>query len=77
MASKAPKVDRFRRSARPAGFEPATRCLEATVAASRDVACRRPASHLAGPIVAAGRRASRGVCLCRLPDWLPGINCLR
>jgi hypothetical protein len=60
--------------ARPAGFEPATRCLEGTLKASRDVAQRCPGSHLAATIVAGHRRASRGVCLRWLPDWLPEIS---
>ena len=63
--------------ARPAGFEPATRCLEGTFEASRDVAWRRSTSHLAVRIVADCRGASRGVCLRWLPYWLPKFTCLR
>jgi hypothetical protein len=59
--------------ARPAGFEPATRCLEGTFEPSRDVAWRRSTSHLAVVIVADCRTASRGVCLHWLPYWLPKI----
>jgi hypothetical protein len=59
--------------ARPAGFEPATRCLEGNVGASRDIAWRRSASHLAATIVTGRRRASCSVCLRWLPDWLSGI----
>src|SRR5690349_18123045 len=57
--------------ARPAGFEPATRCLEVTVTASGDVACCRSTSCLAAGTIAGCRRASREVCLRWLPDWLP------
>ena len=59
--------------ARPAGFEPATRCLEGTAGASLDVAWRRPTSYLAAVSVAGRRRASRGVCLHWLTYWLPRI----
>ncbi len=57
----------------PAGFEPATRCLEGTFEPSRDVAWRRSTSHLAAIIVADCRRESRGVGLHWLPYWLPKI----
>jgi len=57
--------------ARPAGFEPATRCLEGTVPTSLDVARRRSTSHLPAVTVAGCRRASRDVCFRWLPCWLP------
>ena len=60
------------RMARPAGFEPATRCLEGTFGGSLDVACCHPTSYLAADTIAGRRRASCEVCLCWLPDWLPG-----
>ncbi len=44
------------RLARPAGFEPATRCLEGTVGPSRDVAWRRYTSHLPAVTVAGCRK---------------------
>ncbi len=61
------------RFARPAGFEPATRCLEGILGASRYVAWRRSTSHLTAIIVADCRRESRGVGLHWLPNWLPKI----
>jgi hypothetical protein len=64
-------VKHFRSSARPAGFEPATRCLEGTSEGSRDVAWRRSTSHLAAAFVAGCRRTLREVCLHWLPYWLP------
>jgi hypothetical protein len=62
--------------ARPAGFEPATRCLEGTVGASLDVAWRRSTSHLPADTVAGRRRASCEICLRWLPGWLPEIYLL-
>ena len=62
-----------RKNERPAGFEPATRCLEGTFEPSQDVAWRRSTSHLAAIIVAYCRRESRGVGLHWLPNWLPKI----
>ena len=59
--------------ARPAGFEPATRCLEDTFGLSRDVAWRRPIRRLAGRIIWVCRPMSLGVCRRWLPDWLPEI----
>jgi Phage integrase family len=56
--------------ARPAGFEPATRCLEGTFEPSRDVVRRRLTSLLTAVTVARCRRMSRGVCLHWLPYWL-------
>jgi len=63
--------------ARPAGFEPATRCLEDTFERSRDVAWRRPTSRLTAVTVARCRRASRGVCLHWLPYCSPKSSYLR
>src|SRR5260370_19616656 len=69
----------FRRSvnssdlARPAGSEPATRCLEGTAGGLRDVAWRRSTSHLAALIAADHRRTSPGICLHWLTYWLPKI----
>ena len=57
--------------ARPAGFEPATRCLEGTVEGSREVAWRRPTRRLAADTIAGNRVASLGVCRWWLPAWLP------
>jgi hypothetical protein len=69
-ASKAPRLAQSQLSlARPAGFELATRCLEGTVGASRDVAWRRSTSHLPAVSVADRRRMPREICL----RWLPGI----
>src|SRR5437763_852080 len=45
--------------ARPAGFEPATRCLEGIPGAPRDVAWRRFTSHLPALIVADRREQVR------------------
>jgi hypothetical protein len=59
--------------ARPAGFEPATRCLEDIFESSRDVAWRRPIRRLAGQIIRTCRPALLDVGLRWLPDWLPGI----
>ena len=50
---------------RPAGFEPATRCLEGTCDASRHVAWHRSAGHLAGRIVWA-------IALCRSVSAIDG-----
>jgi hypothetical protein len=62
-----PRSDAIKPGA-PAGFEPATRCLEGIPGASRDVAWRRSTSHLTAIIVAECRRESRGVGLHWLPD---------
>jgi hypothetical protein len=48
--------------ARPAGFEPATRCLEGTFEPSRDVALCRSMRCLPAATVAGRRLASSGVC---------------
>jgi hypothetical protein len=58
---------------RPAGFEPATRCLEGTVEASRCVAWCRPMSHLTAQMRDGRGLASPGVCGRWLPVWLPDL----
>src|SRR6185437_216889 len=61
----------------PAGFDPATRCLEGTCWESREVAWSRPIWPLAALIVAG--RGSKSPWNCRrwLPFWLPRSRCLR
>lgn len=66
-------LEQVSQKARPAGFKPATRCLEGTAGASRDVAWRRSTRHLTAIIVADCRTASRGVCLHWLTYWLTEI----
>jgi len=56
------------------GFEPVPPSL---VRRNRTVAGRRLKCQLARLIVARGRLASLGNCLCRLPVWLPGISLAR
>jgi hypothetical protein len=71
-------LTRSRRSAldpetkvRPAGFEPATRCLEGTVEASRCVAWRRLMGRLSALTIAGDGLAWLGGWDCWLPTWLP------
>jgi hypothetical protein len=56
--------------ARPAGFEPATGCLEGTAGGWPDVAWRRSTRHLAAVIVAKCRRTLLGICLHWPTHWL-------
>jgi hypothetical protein len=67
------RIDLGFRFVRPAGFEPATRCLEGTFEESRDVAWYRSTSYLAAAIVAGCRGTSQGICPRWLPVWLPEI----
>jgi len=84
MAIRTPAVQLFRLNsplnwedseARPAGFEPATRCLEGTVQGSRQVAWRRPTRRSTAGTVARGRVVSPGACRRWLPVWLPQPVC--
>src|ERR1700722_11494388 len=63
-----------RNQVRPAGFEPATRCLEGTVEASRCVAWCRSMSHLTARMRAGCGLALPGGCGCWLPVWLPDLS---
>src|ERR1700721_504992 len=56
---------------RPAGFEPATRCLEGTVELSRHVARHCSTSRLPAPIKAGCGLVPPGSCDRWLPIWLP------
>jgi hypothetical protein len=62
---------------RPAGFEPATRCLEGTCDSSQYVAWCRLTGLPAAAMIAGSRLASLRVCRCWLPLWLPqfGMPC--
>ena len=66
--------NRYLKLARPAGFEPATRCLEGTSGGCLEVAPRRLTWVLAASMVADNGSASPENCQRWLPAWLPGCN---
>jgi hypothetical protein len=62
-----------RNQVRPAGFEPATRCLEGTVEPSLDIAWYRSMGRLTALMSADRGPASLGSCGRWLPIWLPAL----